>query len=79
MFSFHPSNFSEKILPGIHFCLGEASFLNGQYSAFGQIADDESLETLKKIGKVPVKDGGTGEKSTPIDTTKINKMTVTEV
>jgi peptidyl-prolyl cis-trans isomerase B (cyclophilin B) len=60
-------------------CLGEASFLNGQYSAFGQIADEASLETLKKIGKVPVKDGGTGEKSTPREITKINKMTVTEV
>ena len=59
-------------------CLGDASFLNNQYSAFGQIADDASLATLKKIGKVPCVDPGTGECSAPKDTVKINKMTVSE-
>ena len=41
-------------------CLGDASFLNGQYSAFGKIADDESAAVLKKIGKVKTRDPGTG-------------------
>ena len=60
-------------------CLDEASFLDNQYTAFGQIADDESLETLKKIGKVKVRKGGSGEASSPVKPVKINKMTVTEV
>ena len=60
-------------------CLDDASFLDGQYTAFGRIADDASLETLRKIGKVPVTDAGTGEESSPIDPVKINKMEVTEV
>ena len=59
-------------------CLADAAFLDGQYSAFGQIADEASLETLKAIGKVSVRDPGTGEKSQPIDPVKINKMTVAE-
>ena len=59
-------------------CLGEASFLDNQYTAFGQIDDDESLETLKKIGKVEVRDVGSGEASTPVEAVKITKMTVTE-
>jgi len=60
-------------------CLDDASFLDGQYTAFGQIADEASLETLKKIGKVPVRDSGSGESSTPVEPVKINKMTVVDV
>ena len=60
-------------------CLDAANFLDGQYSAFGQIADDASLETLAKIGAVKTKNAGGGEKSTPLETIKINKMTVTDV
>ena len=60
-------------------CLADAAFLNGQYTAFGRIADEDSLGTLKKIGKVPVKDPGTGEASVPVDRVGIVKVTVTEV
>ena len=60
-------------------CLDDASFLNGKYSAFGRVADEASLETLKKIGKVPTKDPGAGEKSSPLKPVTINNMTVTEV
>ena len=60
-------------------CLDAAPFLDGQYSAFGQIADDASFETLAKLGKLEVRDPGTGEKSSPTETVKINKMTVTEL
>ena len=59
-------------------CLGDAAFLDGKYSAFGQIADEASLETLKKLGKVKVRDAGGGEASTPIEPVKINKMTASE-
>lgn len=60
-------------------CLDDASFLNGQYSAFGRIADNASLETLAKIGQVATRGSGGGERSTPVETITISKMTVTEV
>ena len=60
-------------------CLGDAEFLNGQYSAFGQITHPASLETLEKIGRLPTRDPGTGEKSEPLEPVTINAMTVTEV
>ncbi len=59
-------------------CLDDAGFLDGQYSAFGKTADDQSIETLKKIGALPTSDPGTGEKSSPVDPVRINKMTVSE-
>lgn len=59
-------------------CLADASFLDGEYSAFGRIADGPSLETLKKIGKIPTKDPGTGEQSAPLQPVKINRMIVTD-
>ena len=60
-------------------CLGDAGFLDGQYSSFGKIADEASLATLQTIGKVPTRDAGTGENSSPVEPVTINKMTVTEV
>lgn len=60
-------------------CLGAASFLDGQYSAFGKVADDASLAILKKLGSLPTRDPGTGEKSQPTKTVTIDKMTVVEV
>jgi cyclophilin family peptidyl-prolyl cis-trans isomerase len=60
-------------------CLADAPFLDGQYTAFGQIADEPSLRTLAKIGKLPVTDSGTGEKSSPLKPVTINQMTVTDV
>ncbi len=59
-------------------CLGDAGFLDGQYTAFGKIADDDSLSTLQKIGKLPTRDPGTGENSQPVETISINKMTVSD-
>ena len=60
-------------------CVDDASFLNRQYSAFGKIADDASLEVLAKIAKVPVRDAGGGEPSSPVEPVTINRMSVTEV
>jgi cyclophilin family peptidyl-prolyl cis-trans isomerase len=59
-------------------CLDDARFLDNQYTAFGKLADDASFETLAKIGAVPTRDAGTGEKSSPVEPVKINKMTVME-
>jgi len=58
-------------------CLDDASFLDGQYTAFGRIADDASLATLKKIGKIAVKDAGTGERSSPVERVAIHRVSVT--
>lgn len=50
-------------------CHGDARFLDRQYTAFGQVeAGDDVLE---RIATVPTKNGGGGEKSTPIDRIEI--------
>ncbi len=60
-------------------CLDRCDFLDGKYTVFGELVDDESLEVLKKIGAVKVYDAGTGEKSSPVEPVRINKVTVQEV
>lgn len=60
-------------------CLDRCDFLDGQYTVFGELADDASRETLAKIGNLPVKDSGQGEKSSPISPVRINKVTVEEI
>ena len=59
-------------------CLGDAAFLDGKYSAFGQIADEASLDTPRKLSQVKVHDAGGSEASTPVEPIKIDKMTVSE-
>jgi peptidyl-prolyl cis-trans isomerase B (cyclophilin B) len=44
-------------------CLGDASFLDGKYTAFGKLIAGEDV--LKKIGSVPTKMGSMGEQSVP--------------
>jgi peptidyl-prolyl cis-trans isomerase B (cyclophilin B) len=53
-------------------CLGRHAHLDGQYTAFGKTADDESLKTVKAIGAVP-----TGANDKPRDKVVIEKATVT--
>jgi peptidyl-prolyl cis-trans isomerase B (cyclophilin B) len=53
-------------------CLGRHEHLDGQYTAFGRTADAESMNTVRAIGKVPVR----GDK--PTEKVVINKVTVTE-
>jgi peptidyl-prolyl cis-trans isomerase B (cyclophilin B) len=53
-------------------CLGKHTHLDGQYTAFGKTADDESLKTVKAIGGVP-----TGANDRPRDKMVIEKATVT--
>ena len=55
-------------------CHGDARFLDRQYTAFGQlVAGDDVLE---RIASVPTKQGGGGEKSTPIDRVEIETVQV---
>jgi peptidyl-prolyl cis-trans isomerase B (cyclophilin B) len=54
-------------------CLGRTAHLDGQYTAFGKAADEESLATVLTIGGVPT---GPGDK--PRDRVTIEKVTVTE-
>ncbi|MGO8682395.1 MAG: peptidylprolyl isomerase [Limisphaerales bacterium] len=44
-------------------CDGDASFLDRQYTAFGQLVEGE--EVLAKIAGTPVGSGGSGERSKP--------------
>ncbi len=44
-------------------CLGDASFLDNKYTAFGKLIKGEDV--LEKLGQTPVVSGGGGEKSKP--------------
>ena len=54
-------------------CLARHAHLDGQYTAFGKTADDASLETVQKIGKV-----ATGPQDRPVEEVRITKATVIE-
>ena len=57
-------------------CLGDASFLNGQYTAFGKLISGEDV--LKKIGSVPTKMDRFGrEKSVPEERVVADKVSIT--
>jgi len=53
-------------------CLERTPHLDNQYTAFGRVADQESMDTVKKIGATPVRD------ERPVDKVTIEKVTVTE-
>ena len=57
---------------------GDAGFLDGQYTAFGKVVDDESLATLDSIAGAPVQMGAGGEKSKPVEPVQVTRMTVLE-
>jgi len=55
-------------------CHGDARFLDKQYTAFGQlIAGDDVLE---RLATVPTKNGGGGEKSTPIERIAVESIRI---
>jgi peptidyl-prolyl cis-trans isomerase B (cyclophilin B) len=54
-------------------CHGEASFLDGQYTAFGEMT--EGGDVLDAIVNAPTRPGGEG--SSPVEPVKINNVTVT--
>ncbi|MCS6243325.1 MAG: peptidylprolyl isomerase [Opitutus sp.] len=58
-------------------CHGDASFLNKQYTAFGQlVAGDDVLE---KIATVATTNGGGGEKSTPTQRVEVESIRIVTV
>lgn len=59
-------------------CLGRAESLDGNYTVFGELADEASKQTLRKIGQVEVRESGGGEKSKPAKPVTIHKVTVAE-
>lgn len=55
-------------------CHGDAKFLDRQYTAFGQLTEGDDV--LEKLAGVPTKNGGGGEKSTPIDRVAIESIKI---
>jgi len=53
-------------------CHGDAGFLDGQYTAFGELLSGEDV--LDRIANAPKKPGGEG--STPVNPVVVNKVTV---
>jgi cyclophilin family peptidyl-prolyl cis-trans isomerase len=52
-------------------CHGDATFLDGQYTAFGKTADAASLEVVKNIGNVPTGANDRPQKPVTIKTAKV--------
>jgi len=55
-------------------CLGTHAYLDGQYTAFGKTADEESLQVVREVGGV-----ATGSDDRPREDVVIHKATVVEV
>jgi len=55
-------------------CLAECSFLDGQYTGFGQLEAGEDV--LEAIGDTPCGYGAGGEKSKPSERVEIIKVTI---
>jgi peptidyl-prolyl cis-trans isomerase B (cyclophilin B) len=55
-------------------CLADASFLNGKYTAFGQLIKGDDV--LGKIGDTPTAMGGGGEKSRPVTRVGVKSVKV---
>lgn len=57
-------------------CHADATFLDGQYAAFGKVT--EGFDVLDAIADVPVVMGMSGEKTTPFTPVVIKSVTVVE-
>ena len=55
-------------------CLADASFLDGKYTAFGTLLRGD--EVLGKLGDVPTKVAGGGEKSRPVDRQHVDSVRI---
>jgi peptidyl-prolyl cis-trans isomerase B (cyclophilin B) len=55
-------------------CLGDESFLDGQYTAFGKVVKGEDV--LKAIGNTPTERGSSGENSSPLERIEVTSVTV---
>src|SRR5262245_32047250 len=54
-------------------CLGSNDFLDNKYTAFGKVADEESMATVRAIGKSKTDRG-----DKPLENVTIRKVTVRE-
>lgn len=57
-------------------CLGDASFLDRQYTAFGKLIQGE--EVLAKLGDVATRVAGGGEKSRPVERQGVESVTIVD-
>ncbi|HEX3728285.1 MAG TPA: peptidylprolyl isomerase [Opitutaceae bacterium] len=55
-------------------CHGNASFLDRQYTAFGEVIKGDDV--LEKLAGVPTSAGGGGEKSTPIERVGVESIRI---
>jgi len=55
-------------------CLGDCAFLDGQYTAFGEL--ESGVEVLEEIGETPCDYGAGGEKSKPAERIEVTKVSV---
>jgi peptidyl-prolyl cis-trans isomerase B (cyclophilin B) len=55
-------------------CLGDASFLDRQYTAFGKLIKGEDV--LLAIGDIPCQYSSSGEKSSPMERIEVTSVTV---
>ena len=55
-------------------CLGDESFLDGQYTAFGKVVKGEDV--LKAIGNTPTQVGSSGENSSPLERIEVTSVSV---
>lgn len=55
-------------------CLGDANFLDGKYTAFGELVGGS--EVLDAIGSTPVGFGSGGEKSKPVERVGVESVTI---
>jgi len=57
-------------------CLADANFLDGKYTAFGQLVQGDDV--LGKIGATPVTSGNSGEKSKPLSRVGVESVKIVE-
>jgi peptidyl-prolyl cis-trans isomerase B (cyclophilin B) len=55
-------------------CLAECSFLDGKYTAFGQLTKGDDV--LAKIGATPVTQNRSGEKSKPLSRVEVKSVKI---
>jgi len=55
-------------------CLGDARFLDKQYTAFGKLTEGDDV--LAKLGDTPTTHGGGGEKSRPVERVAVESIKI---
>jgi peptidyl-prolyl cis-trans isomerase B (cyclophilin B) len=55
-------------------CLGDARFLDRQYTGFGEVIDGDDV--LGNLGETPTTSSGGGERSRPINRVGVESITI---